>query len=510
MKKIYQSALLLLISLVLLSLETNALTVTVVTSSPGCLSGQDGSAIVTVSGGTAPYSYSLNGVSWQSCNLFTGLTSGSYTVSVTDASPGGSGSANFIITDGPSLSGVTTVTPTLCYNGPGAIVTVTATSGVGPYTFMFNGGNAITGTAATFTHDIYAGTYDVVFIDINGCTGSIPVTIPNGDSLRGTAIVKPPSCSTAVDGLAQFHFDNGVPPYTMVDPNWGTLSGMHSDDGSNSSTGNFAAGTYSWWLQDSIGCEGLLTMVVPVGAPASTHAGADTAICFGSSVQLSGIDNGTMFGTDFEWSPPNGLSYTSISNPLATPTATTSYILTTQMNMSITGIYCVSSDTITITVIDITTPLIESNASTLTVTNVQMGVTYTWQQLIGTTWTDVATGSSYLVRSTSDYRVSASNGACEQYSTPITVRVSSPGNRFAIAMYPNPATDVLLLDELKLSDQWQSLEIINSQGQKAMPAKDIRNQTSVSVNVASLNSGIYVAKLTNAVGLAAEIRFIKQ
>jgi hypothetical protein len=43
-----------------------------------------------------------------------------------------------------------------------------------------------------------------------------------------------------------------------------------------------------------------------------------------------------------------------------------------------------------------------------------------------------------------------------------------------------------------------------------VPAKDIRNQTGIAVNIASLNSGVYVARLTKSDGRTVELRFIKR
>src|SRR5690606_13436407 len=46
----------------------------------------------------------------------------------------------------------------------------------------------------------------------------------------------------------------------------------------------------------------------------------DTSICIGNSVQL---DAGG--GDSYQWSPPQGLSSTTIQNPVATPDVTTMY-----------------------------------------------------------------------------------------------------------------------------------------------------------------------------------------
>jgi len=52
------------------------------------------------------------------------------------------------------------------------------------------------------------------------------------------------------------------------------------------------------------------------------HIRPDTAICKGRSVRLI-----TSKGTSYSWTPPNGLSNTSVINPIAKPDVTTTYIV---------------------------------------------------------------------------------------------------------------------------------------------------------------------------------------
>lgn len=63
--------------------------------------------------------------------------------------------------------------------------------------------------------------------------------------------------------------------------------------------------------------------VVTVYPNPTVNAGADTAICLGSAVNL--IATG---GTAYSWSPSTGLSSTNVANPIASPTATTTYTVT--------------------------------------------------------------------------------------------------------------------------------------------------------------------------------------
>ena len=62
------------------------------------------------------------------------------------------------------------------------------------------------------------------------------------------------------------------------------------------------------------------THVTMIGT--DVHAGPDTAICKGRSVRLIASK-----GTSYSWTPSNGLSNTSVINPVAKPDVTTTYIV---------------------------------------------------------------------------------------------------------------------------------------------------------------------------------------
>jgi hypothetical protein len=59
-------------------------TVTAISSNATC-GASNGSITATGLGGTTPYQYSLDGITYQASNIFTGLAAGAYTVTIKDA-----------------------------------------------------------------------------------------------------------------------------------------------------------------------------------------------------------------------------------------------------------------------------------------------------------------------------------------------------------------------------------------------------------------------------------------
>ena len=88
----------------------------------------------------------------------------------------------------------------------------------------------------------------------------------------------------------------------------------------------------------------------------NTNAGNDTAICLNATVQLNASAPGA---TAYNWSPATGLNSTTISNPLASPTVTTTYICVATNSNG-----CTDGDTMTVTVNPLPAPAINSSGPT--------------------------------------------------------------------------------------------------------------------------------------------------
>ncbi|RNC87163.1 MAG: tandem-95 repeat protein [Winogradskyella sp.] len=142
-----------------------------------CNGDNSGSIDLTVTGGTAPYSYAwTNGDTTED---ITGLAAGTYNVTVTD----GNGctatlSAPVQITQ-PEVVSIeltkTNANATLgCANGT---ATATPSGGTAPYTYLWSDGQT-TQTATNLSGDITGGTqYSVTVTDANGCTAVQSVVI---------------------------------------------------------------------------------------------------------------------------------------------------------------------------------------------------------------------------------------------------------------------------------------------------------------------------------------------
>lgn len=136
----------------------NGLNATVSVTPETCVQG-NGAASISVSGGTAPYTYLWsNGATTSSV---TGLSYGHYTVTATDINGCPKVKHVYVGRTDPLTLSMTAVQPNCAANGS---LQVNVTGGTGPYTYLWNTG----ATTASIT-GLNAGYYYVSVTDANGC-----------------------------------------------------------------------------------------------------------------------------------------------------------------------------------------------------------------------------------------------------------------------------------------------------------------------------------------------------
>ena len=338
---------------------------TIISSNVTCNGAGDGSVTVSTAatGGTSPYTYSLNGGTYQSGTSFTGLAPTTYTVVAKDAHSCLSSASNGITITQPAALAAATITSTnvSCNGAADGTVTVSAiaTGGTSPYTYSLNGGTYQSGTSFT---GLTPTTYTVVAKDANSCVSSASnsLTVTQPAALAAATITSTNvSCNGAADGSVTISTaaTGGTSPYTY------SLNGGTYQSGT-SFTG-LAPNTYTVVAKDANGCLSSGSNSVTITQPAvltatASNTGAYTA---GQTISISATPAGA---SSYHWSGPNSFTYTGTNNPETIASATT----------AMTGTY-----TVTVT-----------NASGCTATAstnvvVTSAGTYTWTGNTSTDWT---------------------------------------------------------------------------------------------------------------------------
>jgi hypothetical protein len=271
-----------------------------------CFGGSNGSATVTRSGGTGGYTQSWSPFGGTAATA-TGLTAGTYTVTVTDAN-GCSATQNFTITQPPALS-VTPLSQTnvSCNGGNNGAASInTPTSGAGGYTYNWTPGTP-TGDGTTSVTGLTAGTWTCTVTDANSCTATQNFTITQPTALAVTAASQTNvTCNGGNNGAASINTPTGgAGGYTY---NW--TPGTPTGDGTTSVTG-LTAGTWTCTVTDANGCTTTqnFTITQPT-ALAVTAASQSNLSCNGAGNGAASVNvptGGTPPYT-YNWSPgtPSG------------------------------------------------------------------------------------------------------------------------------------------------------------------------------------------------------------
>ena len=370
-----------------------------------CASANDGTAHVSVMTGVAPYT-----IVWSDGQMgedITGLTPGTYSVTVTDAN-GCSNTEDVTIGAGQGAIDLQlNASYETCDGSCDGNVSVNASGGVEPYTYLWDDPN---NTDFVVVDNLCAGTYTVTVTDANGCfaVGSIELELsPEGVWLMTSTTDV--TCNGGSDGTAHVSVMAGTAPYDIV---WSTNPVQTGED----ATG-LSAGTYTVTATDANGCSN--TEEVTIGEPSAIEITINFVNDADCNVDNGSINIGVLGGNDpytYAWS--NGAITQDIEN-----LAAGDYTVTVTDDNGCTAvegpITINESSDLLITLENVTdaTCGLDNGAINISVSGGTPGYTYVWSN--GALTQDIDNLSA------GDYSVTVTDAAgCTAVMGPITVNDS--------------------------------------------------------------------------------------
>ncbi|PCH67070.1 MAG: hypothetical protein COC01_06595 [Bacteroidetes bacterium] len=209
-------------------------------------------------------------------------------------------------------------------------------------------------------------TYYVMISDAAGCSvlDSVVVTIN-----ASPTVVTSNDTSLCSAGTVQLMASGGS------NYSWSPTTGLSDPNISNPVATLSSSTTYYVTVTNSNGCESIDSVVIAISTLTGASAGSDVDLCIGDSVQLNASG-----GVNYSWTPSTGLSNVSIANPIANPTATTTYSVTITDSSGCGGI-----DDLIITVNALPSAITGNDTSICVGENTQLsasgGNTYSWSPI---------------------------------------------------------------------------------------------------------------------------------
>ena len=252
-----------------------------------CFGASTGQITSTISGGTAPYTALWNdGITTQNR---TGLNSGNYSISVTDAN-GCVATASTVINQPGAILLSTTATQEICGNQNGT-ATVNASGGIAPYTYSWN---TLPIQTTQTANGLSAGSYQVIVTDGNGCSANATATVTNSGGLTAQIQVNSHvSCFSGNDGSLGVIANGGLSPYSYTWSN-GPTTAMNT---------NLIAGNYSVQITDGNGCTLIVSETITEPLELSGVISSNNVTCHNlSNGQASILVSGGMAPYTYQWS----------------------------------------------------------------------------------------------------------------------------------------------------------------------------------------------------------------
>ena len=198
-----------------------------------------------------------------------------------------------------------------CYGANNGLVAVIPATDSGPLTYRWSTGDTLSASIANLT----AGKYYVTTTNFINCS-LIDSVVLNEPPVLSTNALSTSSCSNEATGSVLMTITGGTPPYACL---W-------SDNSIIEDLYEAMPGAYQVMVTDANGCTAEHNATVAaISAPQPNVTAFNTTICAGSSTQIIATVAG---GGIFAWSPATGLSNPNTNAPIASPSQTTTYIVT--------------------------------------------------------------------------------------------------------------------------------------------------------------------------------------
>ena len=251
-------------------------------------------------------------------------------------------------------------------------------------------------------------TYTVLVTDANGCENSDSVTV-TVDNLPIVTVTQ--NSAICIGGTIQLTAGGGT------NYQWSPASSLNDPSSSTPVANPSSTTTYTVVVTNAGGCVDSASVTITVNALPVAVVSADTTICEGTTTTL--FAGG---GVSYSWSPASSLNNSTSSNPVATPSANTTYtVVVTDVNGCTDDAQVnINLNTQPISSFEVDPNLISascSGAEALMINTSIDAINYYWIFADGTTSTDVNPQHLFTINGDNLITLIAYNNICSDTST---------------------------------------------------------------------------------------------
>ncbi|MDB0027505.1 SprB repeat-containing protein, partial [Flavobacteriales bacterium] len=280
-----------------------------------CNGFSDGEITASVSGGTAPYTYSLDGVNFLIDSVFPSLSSSLHTIYYKDSNDCLI-NESISITSPPSLNVIVDNSDDIsCYGAGDGAIAISVSGGtqniVSPFYFYSwtSPSNGFTSALEDLSSITQSGTYYCAISDANLCgVTTPPITISEPVAITALSTKSDVSCFGYSDGSLSLVINGGNNPYTVDWTNPSAIIPQQINAPYNISF--IEAGDYIYTITDANGCSGpggVITLIQPADIGISL---VNTAVtCYGIGDGVIDLTVSNITNPSFVWTNSSDLSF---------------------------------------------------------------------------------------------------------------------------------------------------------------------------------------------------------
>ena len=212
-----------------------------------------GKVYVTGLTGNGPFTYLWS--NGEITNSITGLTSGVYSVQVTDVYGCNLNKSATVVDVNPIGFVLFTTVPPTCFSSDGSL-TLTITGGTAPYYYSASTGDVLISYSQQYTiSGLSSGNYSFQVTDAGLCSIIVGTSIVSPQGIASVSVITQNSTCSSTNGQIIVNVVGGVTPYsyTLIYPDGNTLS--IDNNQTTQLFSNLVTGTYTISVSDSSGCD---------------------------------------------------------------------------------------------------------------------------------------------------------------------------------------------------------------------------------------------------------------